>query len=115
MLESHVLHSSCYCEEGFSQATPTTCSDDDECVLGTDECLQSTCRNTIGSYACDCNEGFEKLSDTECTDIDECAEDENICGEGECFNTVGTYECVCSNGYRFDDITCIGENYYKLI
>ena len=48
----------CSCGDGFSGTTttgvPTTCTDVDECVLGTDTCGDAEkCRNTAGSFACD--------------------------------------------------------------
>ena len=48
----------CSCGDGFSGTTttgsPATCTDVDECVLGTDTCGdEEKCRNTTGSFECD--------------------------------------------------------------
>lgn len=37
-------------------------ADDDECMLGTDDCVQN-CHDTPGSYNCSCNPGYSLNTD----------------------------------------------------
>jgi len=52
----------CTCNAGYgAPATGGTCSDLDECALGTDDCTDAPagiCTNTIGSFTCACAPGF---------------------------------------------------------
>ena len=46
------------CPAGYS-SDGNLCIDDDECALGTFECIEtSQCVNTPGSYECDCDAGY---------------------------------------------------------
>lgn len=48
----------CACNSGW-QGDGVTCTDINECTLGTDNCdVNATCTNTPGSYDCDCNMGY---------------------------------------------------------
>ena len=42
-----------------------TCTDIDECSLGTDDCSQE-CINTEGSYTCQCFPSYSMINSTSC-------------------------------------------------
>ena len=51
----------CECSLGHSvkDGGGPGCTDDDECLLGTDLCsIYATCVNTPGSYSCQCADGY---------------------------------------------------------
>lgn len=87
---------------------PQTCSDVDECLLGTDDCaFGATCKNIYGSYVCKCppmtsGDGHER--GTGCVDVNECAIVNASSASGflhdcesnaDCVNLFGTYTCTC--------------------
>ncbi|WP_438004073.1 FG-GAP-like repeat-containing protein [Sorangium sp. So ce321] len=84
-----------------------TCTDVDECALGTDNCdANAACTNTTGSFTCACNAGYSGDGVT-CTDVDECALGTDNCGaNAACTNTPGSFTCACDAGYSGDGITC---------
>jgi hypothetical protein len=57
------------CAAGF-MTDSGVCTDLDECVAATAECMSnSTCRNTFGGYDCDCKPGFTGDGKTGCEDV----------------------------------------------
>ena len=82
----------CKCKSGFSENDKGTCTDKNECSLGTSNCPQnSVCKNNKGSYSCQCLVGYQGET---CTDIDECStKDHNCYDNEECENTIGSYTC----------------------
>ncbi|XP_063712546.1 fibulin-1-like [Symsagittifera roscoffensis] len=79
-----------------TSANGFVCIDADECVLGTDDCDESssTCSNSEGSFNCDCKTGYETSGPNTCTDVDECDLGIDMCDD-LCVNTVGSYLCFC--------------------
>ena len=68
----------CECNDGFEG---DTCSDIDECELGTSSCSRhARCKNTKGGYECECADGFRGDGVT-CTNVDECDEALHLCAE----------------------------------
>ena len=52
----------CPCLIGFTRLGPHSCTDIDECSLGTHSCdFNALCTNTDGSYTCDCPLGYDGL------------------------------------------------------
>ncbi|MGK3963651.1 FG-GAP-like repeat-containing protein [Sorangium sp. So ce118] len=75
-----------------------TCTDVDECALGTDNCdANAACTNTVGSFTCACNAGYEGDGVT-CANIDECAASPCQNG-GTCVDGISSYTCVCLPGF----------------
>ncbi|XP_072037821.1 uncharacterized protein [Amphiura filiformis] len=94
----------CTCNTGYS-GNGVTCSDDNECTLGTDSCAEShsTCTNTDGSYTCACDSGYHGNAWEECFDIDECLAETSPCATNTvCVNTPGSFTCTCRTGYEGD-------------
>ena len=90
-----------------------TCTDENECVLGTDNCdTNATCGNTTGSFTCACDAGYTGDGVT-CTDENECILGTDDCVSGEnCVNTTGSRVCndiddcspdPCQNGGTCSD------------
>jgi uncharacterized protein (TIGR03382 family) len=102
----------CQEETGFTCVTgagePSVCTDDDECVLGTDDCgANATCTNTPGAFSCACDAGYDGDGLT-CVDIDECATSADDCDVNAlCTNTIGDFTCACNDGYSGDGVTCV--------
>jgi len=104
----------CRCDDGFFSddgSETGTCTDLDECILGTHECdapSEAQCVNTEGSYVCTCNSGFSlDKAGHSCADIDECAAvgAMSACAAGaKCRNTAGSFTCVCEDGYAGDGV-----------
>ncbi|CAB4024062.1 Gastrula zinc finger, partial [Paramuricea clavata] len=96
----------CTCRTGFT-GNGVTCTDLDECVLGTHGCSgNGLCTNTIGSYTCRCNTGYTGNGFT-CIDIDECGLNIDNCGQNAaCTNTQGSFVCTCNPGYTGDGLSC---------
>ncbi|XXY49155.1 FG-GAP-like repeat-containing protein [Sorangium sp. So ce269] len=94
------------CCDGLS-CQSGTCTDVDECALGTDNCdANAACTNTPGSFTCACNAGYSGDGVT-CTDADECALGTDNCdANAACTNTPGSFTCACNAGYAGDGVTC---------
>lgn len=95
------------CDAGYTDVGGT-CVDDDECVLGTDNChVDADCTNTGGSFSCTCKSGYVGDGVTLCNDINECASGTHNCdSNATCTNTVGGFNCTCLAGYTGDGVTC---------
>ena len=63
--------------------------------------VNSTCKNSIGSFSCECLEGYHGDGRQQCDDVDECNDRQGACvGTNEvCSNLPGSFECVCDRGY----------------
>ena len=99
---------SCACKIGWQAGANDGigCGDEDECILGTDNCddNNATCTNTPGSWTCACNTGWKTVSGedtgTVCEDIDECVTGDNNCDtNANCINNDGSYTCECKSGW----------------
>lgn len=120
------------CEVGY-QCLSRECVDVDECLAGTDNCLDTeTCNNIDGSFVCcdtvsevfdtesevcECATGFQADAPGTCVDIDECTVGSDTCLEGEtCNNTVGSFVCCDTATEVFDGGTeaCICADGYEL-
>lgn len=109
----------CGCRAGFTGdgiVGGTGCMDVDECMAGTDDCLDAAlngmCANTPGSFMCGCLAGFNgdgTAAGTGCSDVDECMSGIDDCVDadqnGVCTNTPGTFSCTCEAGYDGDGTT----------
>uniref|UniRef100_A0A8C9UJ67 Uromodulin n=1 Tax=Spermophilus dauricus TaxID=99837 RepID=A0A8C9UJ67_SPEDA len=99
----------CSCQEGFT-GDGLVCADLDECTIpGSHNCsANSSCVNTLGSYACVCADGFRLSPGQGCVDVDECAEPElSRCHAlATCVNVEGSYLCMCPEGYGGDGWHC---------
>ncbi|XP_040133496.2 LOW QUALITY PROTEIN: uromodulin [Ictidomys tridecemlineatus] len=99
----------CSCQEGFT-GDGLVCADLDECTIpGSHNCsTNSSCVNTLGSYACVCADGFRLSPGQGCVDVDECAEPElSRCHAlATCVNVEGSYVCMCPEGYGGDGWHC---------
>lgn len=79
-----------------------TCTEQDECTDGTNDCdANASCVNLPpGSFTCNCNTGYAGTGQS-CSDIDECDLDLHDCDAfADCQNTVGSWECTCKDGYE---------------
>eukprot|EP00933_Yihiella_yeosuensis_P048548 TRINITY_DN447_c2_g1_i1.p1 TRINITY_DN447_c2_g1~~TRINITY_DN447_c2_g1_i1.p1 ORF type:complete len:1116 (-),score=225.21 TRINITY_DN447_c2_g1_i1:116-3463(-) len=107
----------CSCNAGYA-GNGTTCTDLNECQLGSDKCSArfgsgSTCNNTVGSFECVCRDGWTKNSshnnDT-CYNIDECnatsAPMHNCHANASCSDTIGSFLCRCNDGYGGNGVNC---------
>ena len=62
----------CHCHEGYTKTGPTTCDDNNECELKTDNCDENAvCTNIPGSFHCRCKRGF-RGNGTSCTPLGIC-------------------------------------------
>ncbi|XP_050520393.1 fibrillin-2-like isoform X2 [Daktulosphaira vitifoliae] len=99
----------CRCEEGYSVKLDSepTCTDDDECEMGTHKCdINAACINNPGSYSCRCQDGFTG-NGYNCMDINECLTNNGGCDQNaQCQNEDGTFKCVCDDGFRGDGYIC---------
>lgn len=82
----------CTCHAGYT-GDGVTCSDIDECALGTDTCDPLvSCTNKVGSYECGtCPNGYQTVGNS-CVDIDECATANGGCSVA-CANLPGSFSC----------------------
>ncbi|XP_038070163.1 uncharacterized protein LOC119739340 [Patiria miniata] len=100
----------CTCIAGY-EGSGKVCTDANECVYGTDDCLSSNafCINTVGSWECYCDVGFTGDGVSSCIDNDECANNTHGCEPtlGVCTNTAGSYTCSCQAGYAGNGYNCI--------
>ncbi|XP_066275230.1 fibrillin-1-like [Branchiostoma lanceolatum] len=96
------------CREGGSwHGEDVTCTEDDPCADGTDNCHDDAiCTNTDNGFTCACNDGYGGDGLT-CTDVDECAGGTDNChADATCTNTPGAFTCDCYHGYDGDGVTC---------
>jgi len=101
----------CDCNDGFV-GDGTTCTDVDECALGTDSCDRSpyACVNTSGTFACLCPTGYEGngIASVGCSDVDECSRGTHNCPlPSDCANTIGSFHCGCEDGYQKQGEACV--------
>ncbi|XP_055859998.1 uncharacterized protein LOC106058961 isoform X2 [Biomphalaria glabrata] len=87
----------CSCYTGYIFNTSThTCSDIDECKLGTSQC-EGLCINTDGSYRCSCSDGlFLQPDGVKCAASVPCV-NKTDCSY-QCANINGTEVCFCPKG-----------------
>ncbi|KFD71594.1 hypothetical protein M514_05306 [Trichuris suis] len=124
----------CSCRAGFRlNSDGRTCSDIDECMLGTHNCGPGfTCRNAHGSFRCErrlcptgqqwdsdsqrcvasvtCSPGFHPGSDGTCQDVNECHLPDACPSGQKCRNTQGSYYCEkpensCPSGYEMSTVS----------
>lgn len=98
---------SCSCYAGFTyNSTSNTCTDMNECKLGTHQC-DGTCINTEGSYRCRCPTGLYLQQDGVSCSADKPCADTSVCSE-KCANIHGSDTCFCKKGKILakDNITC---------
>ncbi len=107
----------CVVETGFTcdSASPSVCTDIDECALNTDNCDPLVaCTNISGSFICGtCPAGYDDVNGdgTSCVNIDECAANTDDCNSNAlCTDTPGSFTCSCAAGYTGDGITCVNED-----
>merc|ERR550534_3328845 len=69
----------CGCQEGYKlKDDQASCTDIDECAIGTPCGEGNACTNTIGGHVCTCIVGFRQSFDGKaCVDVDECREDKH--------------------------------------
>eukprot|EP00961_Rhodomonas_salina_P301774 3940603-Rhodomonas_salina.2 len=98
----------CACNAGYS-GNGVTCTDKDECDLGTDNCHDNAaCSNEPGMFECSCLSGYSGNGVT-CTDVNECDLGTHTCDDNAtCTNEQGTFECACNAGWTSTDggVTC---------
>ncbi|XP_052775111.1 uncharacterized protein LOC128213450 [Mya arenaria] len=96
----------CQCITGYQKMTNGTCTDINECQIGTHNCSQQ-CVNNVGSYSCKCLNGYTRNGDL-CDDIDECELGTSGCKQ-ICENVPGQFNCFCYFGYELnsDRKSCI--------
>ena len=96
----------CACNSGWT-GDGLTCSDVDECTLGTDNCdSNAACTNIDGSFTCACNSGWNGDGLT-CSDVDECTLGTDNCdSNAACTNIDGSFTCACNSGWNGDGLTC---------
>ena len=98
------------CADGYA-GDGVTCSDINECDLGTHACDSSpspvdgsplaTCTNTAGGYTCACTTSGYAGDGFYCADINECTLSTHDChADGTCSNTYGNWSCGCDAGYE---------------
>ena len=119
----------CRCEDGYSVKPEDGpgCTDDDECLMGTNLCdPNAECNNTIGGHECKCRDGFTGNGQT-CRDINECLTNNGGCDQdAQCINTDGSFkvfnvsralhcchsqslslmQCVCDPGFSGNGHVC---------
>ncbi|XP_017775669.1 PREDICTED: fibrillin-2-like [Nicrophorus vespilloides] len=100
----------CRCEDGYSVKPDAgaSCSDDDECYLGSYNChVNADCINNPGSYQCRCQDGFTG-NGVSCRDINECLTNNGGCDQNaQCVNSDGSFKCICDAGFKGDGYSCI--------
>ncbi|MBN2802383.1 MAG: fibro-slime domain-containing protein [Deltaproteobacteria bacterium] len=102
---------SCTCNSGWS-GDGLNCIDDNECILGTDDCddINGYCTNIDGGFTCGCNNGFH-LSGSTCEADAVCTEDDIRIGATVCgINKGGYLVQLCSGGFWDDTTTCIDDD-----
>ena len=91
------MNDQCVCKDGYDEHVNGTCTDVNECSLGTHQCQKDLdCVNESGSYKCDpfCEEGFKRAYNGTCIDVDECTTNLHNCPlEKVCTNTNGGFSC----------------------
>ncbi|GFS10720.1 latent-transforming growth factor beta-binding protein 2 [Elysia marginata] len=88
----------CECLQGY-EVSGSFCTDIDECLENTDDCLYA-CFNTNGGFNCICPNGYQIDQDGNCNDVDECTDNVlNTC-EQTCSNVIGSFYCSCHVGFE---------------
>ena len=97
----------CECPSGYEKNGSGDCIDIDECADSAQYgCpVNSTCRDTDGSYECDCATGFNMVhgatpAEGFCQNINECDSENDCHANAICTDNDGSYTCACarSNG-----------------
>jgi len=93
----------CECHEGYEGEK--TCTEIDECQIGTPCKNGATCTDQLAFAQCTCAPGWNGTSCED--DIDECSTGTHDCDKGAtCENTVGSFTCTCNDGYRGNGKVC---------
>ncbi|PIK57901.1 putative fibrillin-1 isoform X5 [Apostichopus japonicus] len=96
----------CICSHGYSEITPGSCIDVDECLDNPCDKF-AYCFNKKGTYGCTCQPGTIGDGRT-CRDLNECSDPSlNNCHlAAQCENTRGSFECTCSKGWTGNGVKC---------
>jgi len=103
----------CSCNPGYT-GDGVSCTNINECELGTPCDPNANCTDTVGSFDCLCNAGYTG-NGLVCINIDECEMGTDNCDENaDCTDTIGSFSCACNSGYSGDGVNCLSEFLFNL-
>ena len=90
----------CECPDGTHlKDDGRTCTDDNECDLMENPCINGRCVNLIKDWQCQCNPGYVLNPDKKsCANENECLDNNGYCAD-ICTDTEGSFICSCTAGY----------------